>query len=599
MTGGRGVGSYDLEDDLRPYTRRMSADEEPLTPLLQRVLCQVDEIVAAEVRVTSLLDAVTSIAGNLDVRQTLERIVAAAADLVGARYVALGVIDSDGEGLSEFVTFGVSEANATRIGSFPSGHGILGLLITEPHPLRLHDLTAHPKSYGFPANHPPMSSFLGVPVRVGNRVFGNLYLTDKVGGGDFTDADERAVIALAAAAGATVENARLFATLRRREQWLDATLSIQQALLRKVDLDAALQLVTTKARDVLDADIAMAVFEQDDGSLRVCALDGGPEDLLGDTLPREGALADVVGHAATVRLAEGVRIPGLDSVASALIIPFAGPSGEGGAMLVGTTTVRPGRWLADDEVAALKGFAAQAAIAVDRAQAIEDRAALAVLADRDRIARDLHDVVIQRLFATGLTLQSGVRRTAEPEVSERLKVAVAELDATIRDIRSAIFELRVEGPSAGLRAQLRELTAVAQTTLGLSPDLNLDGPLDSVVPDAMRPDLIAVLMESLANVARHAQAAHVDIEVSVATRGPSPTIVLEVRDDGVGFETTTRRSGLMNMCRRAEEWGGTFVVESAVGKGTLVRWSVPLTDKADAPPTGGGTFAPVASKASV
>lgn len=560
----------------------MSTDEESLESLLRRVLSRVDEVVAAEGRVSSLLDAVTAIAGNLDVRQTLERIVAAAAHLAKARYVALGVIDSDGEGLSEFITFGVSDEDAARIGPLPSGHGILGLLITEPRPLRLHDLKQHPKSFGFPANHPPMSSFLGVPVRVGDRVFGNLYLTDKAGGGDFTDDDESAVIALAAAAGVAVENARLFGTVRRREQWLDATLSIQQALLRKVDLDTVLRLVTTKARDVLSADIAMAVFEQDDGTLRVSALDGGPEGLLGSTLPREGALADVVAHAATIRLAEGLRIPGLDSVASALIVPFTGPSGDGGAMLVGTNTARRGRWLGDDDVQALRGFAAQAAIAVDRAQAREDRAALAVLADRDRIARDLHDVVIQRLFATGLTLQSMSRRTSEPEVGDRLRTAVADLDATIRDIRSAIFELSVDGPVADLRAQIRELTAVAHTTLGIRPALVLDGPLDSVVPDAIRPDLIAVLMESLANVARHARASHVDIEVSIDTTGPVTALVVQVSDDGVGFETTARRSGLTNMLRRAEARGGTFAVQSAVGQGTLVRWSVPVTCNAPA-----------------
>ena len=554
--------------------------EEPLESLLRRVLTRVEGVVAAEGRVRSLLDAVTAIAGNLDVRQTLERIVAAAADLASARYVALGVIDHEGEGLSEFITLGISETDAARIGPLPAGHGILGLLISEPRPLRLHDLREHPKSYGFPDNHPPMSSFLGVPVRVGERVFGNLYLTDKFGGGDFSDEDEHAVTALAAAAGVAVENARLFGTVRRREQWLDANLQIQQAFLRKVDLDTALHLVSSKAREVLGADVAMVVLEQDDGTLQVRAVDGEPDDLIETTLPREGALADVVDRAATVRLTEGLRIPGLDSVASAMLVPFTGPGGAGGAILVGTRVARRGRWLAEDDVHALQGFGAQAAIAMDRAQAQQDRAALAVLADRDRIARDLHDVVIQRLFATGLMLESTVRRVSEPEVVERLRGAVLDLDTTIRDIRGTIFELSHDSSALGLRTQINDITALARDTLGLRPDLVLVGPLDSAVPDSLRPDLIAVLMESLSNTARHANSTAVGVRVSVEGSGAELSVLAEVRDDGKGFSAPDHESGLRNMRQRAEARGGSFSVESAPGEGTVIRWRAPLADEA-------------------
>ncbi len=527
-----------------------------------------------------LLDAVTAVAGNLDLPQTLERVVAAAAELADARYVALGVIDEDGEGLSQFITRGLSEGQVREIGPLPAGHGILGLLITDPTPLRLHDLREHPGSYGFPANHPPMSSFLGVPVRVGDRVFGNLYLTDKRGGGDFTRDDEQAVIALAGAAGVAVENARLFGTVRRRGQWLDATLQIQRAFLRRVDLDSALQLVTTMARAVLEADLAMTVLERDDGTLVIRALDGGPDELTGSTLPREGALADVVSHAATVSLAEGLRIPGLDAVASALLVPFAGPSGDGGALLVGTTTARRARWLADDDIKALQSFAAQAAIAMDRAQAQEDRAELAVLADRDRIARDLHDVVIQRLFATGLMLQSAVRRAANPE-KERLLGAIADLDTTIRDIRGAIFELSRDGPDTGLRAQIHDITSIAARPLGLRPELVLEGPLDSAVPTSLRPDLAAVLMESLSNAARHADAGHVHVRVATEGSGDGSFVVIEVRDDGRGFAAPEHESGLRNMRKRAESRGGSFRVESAPGKGTRVCWRAPLRQPDD------------------
>ncbi len=556
----------------------MNEPEERLDALLRQVHTHVEQVVATEGRVQSLLDAVTAIAGNLDLPQTLERIVSAAGELAGARYVALGVIDSEGDGLSEFITRGISEQDVAEIGPLPAGHGILGLLITDPRPLRLHDLREHAGSYGFPAHHPPMSSFLGVPLRVGERVFGNLYLTDKQSGEDFTEDDERAVVALAAAAGIAVENARLYGTVQRREQWLDATLQIQRAFLRRVDLAGALQLVTSRARMVLGADVAVAVLEQDDGTLQVRALDGGPDDLLNSTLPREGALADVVGHAATVRLAEGLRIPGLEFVASALLVPFTGPSGDGGALLVGTMTARRGRWLAEEDVQALQGFAAQAAIAMDRAQAQEDRAALAVLADRDRIARDLHDVVIQRLFATGLMLQSAVRRAADPDIENRLLEAVADLDTTIGDIRSAIFELSHDGPATALPTQIREIAAIALPTLGLRPDVVLEGPLDSAVPASLRPDLFAILMESLSNAARHAHPTRVDVHVGIEGSGTEASIVVRVRDDGVGFATTDHESGLRNMRQRALARGGSFTVDSAPGKGTLVCWRAPLRE---------------------
>ncbi len=560
----------------------MTQVEEPLESLLRRVLARVEVAVAAEARVRSLLDAVTAIAGNLDVRETLERIVAAAADLASARYVALGVIDQEGEGLSEFITYGIDEQDAARIGPLPAGHGILGLLISEPRPLRLHDLRQHPKSYGFPDNHPPMSSFLGVPVRVGNRVFGNLYLTDKHGDGDFTDEDELAVIALAAAAGVAVENARLFATVNRREQWLDATLQIQHAFLRRVDLDTALHLVTAKAQEVLGADVAVLVLEQDDGALKVHAL-AGEAELLATTLPREGALADVVEQGATVRLAEGLRIPGLDFVASALLVPFTGPGDRGGALLVGTKTARRGRWLAEDDVQALQGFAAQAAIAMDRAQAQQDRAALAVLADRDRIARDLHDVVIQRLFATGLMLQSTVRRAVQPEVVERLAGAVSELDMTIHDIRSTIFQLSGSNRTDDLRDQLHEVAADAHAALGVHPHLVLEGALDSLVSDEIRPDLVAVLVESLSNAARHASPSTIEVRVAIEGRGDEARLMLEVRDDGRGCSAPARESGLRNMRHRALDHGGGFEFISSAGAGATVRWWVPLSDGALAP----------------
>jgi len=550
--------------------------QEPLAELLRAVLTRVEDLVAGEERVRSLLDAVSAIAGDLDLHATLERIVTAAAGLADAQYAALGVIDTTGEGLVDFITYGMSEQTVASIGAQPRGHGILGLIIEEPQPLRLHDLNTHASSYGFPAQHPPMQSFLGVPVRVGNRVFGNLYLTDKVGGNDFTSEDELAVIALAGAAGVAIENARLFERLRRRERWLSATAEIQDLLLGHVERSGALSLIAARARDIADAHLAVVVLEHNDGSLKIEAASGAGNHRLGSALPRGGSLSDVVEHGATVIVAEGVRIPGLESLASALLVPFTGPGGVGGALLIGSRDQAASRVWDEDDVQALRGFAAQAALGVDRAQAQEDRGALAILADRDRIARDLHDLVIQRLFATGLTLQSMARRSEHPEIAERLGAVVNDLDATIRDIRGTIFELGREGSGADLKGQILSVALAAESMLGVRPHVDCVGPLDSAVPDAVRPHLIAVIVEALSNVGRHADAAQVDVTVSIEGAGHDALVVVELRDDGRGFTPHQGGSGLGNMRDRARALGGACDITSAPGEGTVVRWTAHL-----------------------
>ena len=530
---------------------------------------------SGEERVRALLDAVVAIGGDLDPHSTLERIVAAAARLADARYVALGVLDRTGEALADFITYGIAVEQRKRIGSLPRGHGILGLLISDARPLRLHNLNEHVQSYGFPAHHPPMTSFLGVPVRVGNRVFGNLYLTEKRGGGDFTDDDENALVALAAAAGVAVENARLFEDAHRRARWLEATAEVQKALLRRVDRADALSLVAANARAVARADVALLVLEQDDGMLRVETVDGSLPDLHHVVLSRRGALADVVDHGATVHLGPGVRIPGVD-VATALLVPFTDHGGAGGALLVGTTERRTGRWLGEDDIQALRMFAAQVAITLDRAQAQEDRGTLAVLADRDRIARDLHDLVIQRLFATGLTLQAVVPQlSSSPDAVARIHSAVESLDDTIRDIRGTIFDLHQHDDDTTLVAQVRAAVLTAAASGGTLPRLVLDGPLDSVVPDRLRPHLVAVLVEALSNATRHAEAEHIDVRVLIETE-PSPAVLVVVTDDGRGFTATVPESGLRNLRERAQLLNGSLEVTTAPGKGTTIRWRAPL-----------------------
>jgi len=555
------------------------SQQEPLAELLERVGDRVRDLVAAEERVRALLDAVLAVGGELDPHATLQRIVESAARLAGAQYAALGVLNRDGDGLVDFITHGITEEERARIGPLPRGHGILGLLISDSRPIRLSDLAEHDAAYGIPAHHPPMRSFLGVPVRVGDRVFGNLYLTEKQGAADFTHDDEEAVVALAAAAGVAVEHARLFEQVRRRERWLAATAEIQHTLLGRVDRADALALVAARTRETAGADLCVVVLEQDDGRLLVEAVDGSSEGLVGTPLPRYGHLADVADRGSTVRVAEGAEVIGLEGLAAAMLVPFTGPGGAGGSLVVGWSVPQGDGWLEDSDIKALRGFAAQVALALDRAQAQEDRSALAVLADRDRIARDLHDLVIQRLFATGLTLQGATRLAADADVAERMRTVVDDLDQTIRDIRGTIFELgRTEVPD--LRGQIRDVVADAEGPLGFRPSLRLRGPLDTAVPEAVRPHLVAVLIETLSNAARHAHARRVDVEVAVEGSGAGASVVATVRDDGSGFSGPRRESGLRNLRDRASSVGGSCAIESDLGAGTVVRWRAPLNGSA-------------------
>lgn len=254
-------------------------------------------------------------------------------------------------------------------------------------------------------------------------------------------------------------------------------------------------MIAARARDIADADLAVIVLEHDDGSLKAEATSGSSEKLLGQDLTHDGPLSDVVQHGATVILAEGVRIPGLEGLASALLVPFTGPAGAGGALLIGSNDAAASRVWDEDDVQALRGFAAQAALGVDRAQAQEDRATLAILADRDRIARDLHDLVIQRLFATGLTLHSLARRPEHSAIAGRLTAVLDDLDVTIRDIRGTIFELGRDGASADLKGQIHAVVVAAAPMLGVRPHVECVGPINSAVPDGVRPHLIAVIVE--------------------------------------------------------------------------------------------------------
>ena len=555
-----------------------------LDALLQELLGRVDEIMDTQERLRALLDAVVGIGADLDLNSTLDRIVTAACELAGARYGALGVVGPDGRRLVRFITHGITDEDIAAIGPYPEGHGILGLLIEHPEPIRLHDLAEHPRSYGFPTNHPPMNSFLGVPIQTRERAFGNLYLTEKTGGADFTEDDERAVIALAAAAGVVIDNARLYADTEQRRRWHEVTAEITQLMLGEFEPEQALQLIAQRSRELSGAHVA-AVLLAEDTDLVVRAVDGPPEfrRFLGRHVPAD---LPVVGRATTgdaqvviedlgqfLKDAGGLTVfPEAADLARTTTVPLpAGSSGTGGLLVVAMEHGSNTR--VSDGADLIRMFAGQATLALERAQAQHDRDMLAVLEDRDRIAKDLHDLVIQRLFATGLQLQ-GMHRLARPEHQERLSRAVDDIDSTIHDLRAAIFHLQQTPDSSSLRGDVQALVAEYAEPLGFRPQLTCTGPIDTVVPAIVRPQILATIRESLSNVVRHAQASQATVEVSV---GPGD-VMARISDDGVGIAPGDRRSGLRNLTERAQALGGTVRITDNDPHGTVVELRVPTSD---------------------
>jgi len=510
----------------------------------------------------ALLDAVVAISSDLDMHSVLNRIVVSACQITSARYGALGVIGHGG-GLVDFVTHGVTEEEHAAIGNLPRGHGILGLLIDHPEPIRLSHIKDHPKSYGFPPNHPPMDSFLGVPVRIRGRVFGNLYLTEKEGGGDFTDHDEKLVEALASAAGFVIENARDYAQSERRRQWLEATAQINDALQPPVRLDDALRQIAIGARRVSGASAVAVVRRAVDSTHEVAAWDGRRADEIAPLVESiETQIAGAEEEATVVVIPQGAE-------RTVVLVPLRAHLAPDGVLLVVLDAGRGS--LESDEAELLASFADQASLALDRAQAISDRQELMLVSDRDRIARDLHDLVIQRLFATGLALQGARRIALSEDVKERIDSAVADLDVTIRDIRSTIFELQ-HGHELSLRADVRGLVKEYVPVLGFTPMVRTSGPLDTAVPNQIAEQLLAVLREALSNVARHAEADAAVVEVEAR----ADEVMLRVADNGRGLPTDRNESGLRNARRRAADNGGTFRLLPEEPHGTVLEWTVPL-----------------------
>ncbi|MEV0262390.1 GAF domain-containing protein [Streptomyces sp. NPDC050617] len=556
-----------------------------LDELLEELQVRVNAVRGTRDRVHSLLEAVLSVGRELDLPQVLRRIVEAAVVLVDAEYGALGVVGAE-QRLSEFLPVGVDDEQRAKIGALPSGHGLLGELIRHPEPLRLAELSEHPSSYGFPPDHPPMHSFLGVPIRVRGEAFGNLYLTEKRGAGEFDAEDEAVLTTLAVAAGVAIENARLYEEARGRELWLGAGAEVTSSLLSGAPRRQVLELIVERARSIVAADLGvLAIPVEGAEGLRIALATGeGAEALSGLPLPRRDGFigrAFTTGEPVVSRAMEDDPRLGEDAsrwagLGPAVAVPMGTGKSARGVLLVARSTGRPP--FTPAESAPLLGFAGQAALAMELAERRRDAEQIALLEDRDRIARDLHDLAIQRLFATGMTLQSARRFVHHPEAVERLERSVDDLDATIKIIRSTIFGLRTHEGSAGaggLRSRVAGAVAVAAGTLGFAPAVRMEGPVDTVVPAPVTEHAMAVLGEALSNVARHAGATAVEVRL-VAGEG---ALTLTVTDNGTGVAddaSRASRGGLKNIEERAAALGGTSTLDEPRGGGTRLRWRVPL-----------------------
>ncbi|MFG2147287.1 GAF domain-containing protein [Streptomyces sp. NPDC048696] len=576
----RGPGGAQVES---PEEARVRLPQLRLDELLEELQARLDAARGTRDRVHSLLEAVLSVGCELDLEQALRRIVEAAAVLVDAEYAALGVIGPDGRRLSAFHTVGVSEEQIARIGPYPEGHGILGELIRHPEPLRLAKISEHSSSYGFPAHHPPMNTFLGVPIRVRDQVFGNLYLTEKRGGAQFDEEDVSVTLTLAVAAGVAIDNARLYEESRLRERWLRANAEITHRLMSGDARSDVLALIAERAGEITGSALAAVALPMEGiGSIAVeVAVGMDAEAHRGLVLPLDRSLMGLAfSSAAPVTSADVIhdeRVspepPRFAGLGPAVAVPIGtGDEGTRGVVLLARKAGQP--LFAATETETLQAFAAQAAIAMELAERRKDAEQVAVLRDRDRIARDLHDLAIQRLFATGMTLQSAGRFIEHEEAGERVARAVDDLDETIKIIRSTIFGLRTrEGAGeAGLRARAVRVVGEAAPVLGFAPSVRMEGLLDTDVPKEIADHVVAVLSESLTNIARHAHATRT--EVVLATDGRE--VRLSVTDNGAGIPADGRRSGLRNLADRAEQLGGRLELAEAEDGGTALMWQVPI-----------------------
>jgi signal transduction histidine kinase len=533
-----------------------------------------------------LYSALMGVASGLELKATLRRIVTNAVYLADASYGALGVLDFDGK-IQDFIHVGMPDEVSERIGNLPMGGGLLGELSAHPTPLRLAHINEHPASIGFPENHPPMTSFLGVPIRIRGEVFGNLYLTSKKGGEEFTEEDEHSVIAFATAAAVAIENARLYELATLKEKWQRAVSEIGTAVLSGGDSGEVLELIAGRSRLLTGAAAALIALPDSTNSLTIEIVNIDRDSTntvrrlrswLGLPAPTDSILKRSFSLGGSIIESEcsiwnEVMTDSGEERVAAVALPLRTVDKVLGVLLL----IWPkGSLIAASSVIDLvESFAGQAALTLVLAEAQQDKEDFAVLQDRDRIGRDLHDLVIQRVFATGMLLNGLLQdQGLPPNVGEKIDLAVGQLDETIREIRQTIFDLHTESSDTSIKARISQEVNSASNALGFPIRLTLMGPLDSTISPLIGEHLLAVVRESLTNCAKHSHATEVDIRVEI----DSPVLVCEVIDNGNGYSAGARFSGIANMESRAVELGGELVVGARpdAQQGTRLRWSVPL-----------------------
>ena len=525
-----------------------------------------------------------TLASELSLPIVLQRIVDVAAQVTDARYGALGVIGESGE-LVDFITTGISAKQRKAIGALPRGRGILGLLITDPRPLRVSSIADHPKSVGFPAKHPPMHSFLGAPVQAIGRVFGNIYLAEKRGAATFSPEDEESLVILAAQAGVAIANATLYAETRLRERWLDALRDITGAILAGPDAEDQLDAIAEHARDLAGADSAtILTTTSTPGELVVAAAVGAhAAEVRGASVPAAGSISGevmesgrplVADEAGSHRLAYQ-PILRLGHVGPAIFVPLRVRGRATGTLMV--ANLQGGRPFDAPTVRLVETFADQASVALEYIRAQADVRRLGLLEERERIAKELHDGVIQSLFAVGMGLQGTALLVGSPEHGARIEGAVTELDKVIRDLRNYIFGLRPgiladRQLDQALHTLVEEFGGRSATKLAIEVDSGLAARLSS-----RSHEIVQVTREALSNVARHADAKNAAVRLVRA----GPDALLSIEDDGSGFDPRidSGGNGLRNMRERASSLGGVLRISTRNGRGTSLRISFPVAEE--------------------
>ena len=561
-----------------PDLPRMELDQ-----LLGQLVDRAQEVMATQGRLRGLLKAVQLIIGDLDLPTVLRHIAESARELVGARYAALGVIAPDGR-LAQFVHTGMPDDVVDRIGHLPQGKGLLGALIDDPFPIRLQRIADDVRSTGFPSGHPPMASFLGVPIRIRDEIFGNLYLAESTKGA-FTADDEELAKALAASAAAAIENARLYEAAQQRQDWLHASAAITQQLLA-TDAADPLPLLAAITREIADADLVTVVRpvtdhpDHPDGDfpLHVAVADGAHADRIrGERLSLRGSASGQVFSSRMPMLLTGPDAPSAVDMTAAIdldiglvmLAPMLGSHQVHGVLTAGRRAGR--RAFTPDELAMLAGFANQACLAIELADARAQQQMVALFNDRDRIAAELHDHVIKQLFGTGLTLQ-GIAANVGSDHARRIRDTISTLDTTIGQIRASIFALTATTTAPGHPCRVRILDVVAEHTpaLGSTPSVRFSGPLDTLADDLVD-DLISVLNGTLAALAQHPEHRVIDIAVTADER-----ITLEITDpyDPCGCAPDPAAVDT-DMRERAAARGGTFTRTPQHPAGTALCWTVP------------------------